>query len=457
MTSILHNLPTSDEMKKGDLAHHWHPFTDTNQMTPEAMRVITRAGGSHIWDSDGNQYLDAMAGLWCVNVGYGRERIAEAVARQMKDLAYYNTFFQTTHPPVLQLSQKLAGLTPGTLNRFFYGGSGSDAVDTALRTVRTYWQAAGKPQKTAVISRRNAYHGSTYAGVSLSGMDAMHGQGGPLIPDIAHIDQPYWFDEGGEREPNQFGLERARQLEQKIDEIGQDRVAAFFAEPVQGAGGVIIPPETYWPEIQRICREREILLVADEVICGFGRLGTWFGSTRLEIEPDLMTLAKGLSSGYLPIGAVAVRDDIATTIFDYGEYFHGYTYSGHPACCTAALENLAIMEEENLVERTANHTAPLFAEKWRALGEHRLVGEARSLGLVGALELVPDKPSHRRFDPLGETGVLCRSNCLDNGLIMRAVRDTMVVSPPLVITDQEIDELVDKAWRALDITAQAVL
>ena len=447
------NFPDADVIKQGDLAHHWHPFTDTASMGMEELRLITHAKGSHVWDSDGHKLLDAMAGLWCVNVGYGRTEIVDAATRQMYELPYYNTFFKSTHEPVAALSEKLASLTPGDLNRFFFNTSGSDSNDTVVRIVRTYWAAMGKPDKTVIISRKNAYHGSTIAGMSLGGMDAMHGQGGPLVPDIVHIDQPYWYGEGGDISPEEFGLARARALEAEIDRLGEGRVAAFIAEPVQGAGGVVIAPETYWPEVMRICKEREILFVADEVICGFGRLGAWFGSDRLELQPDLMTMAKGLSSGYLPIGAVAVSEKIANDVFTHaGEFFHGYTYSGHPACCAAALANLKIIEEEKLIEKVRDQTEPYFAEKWASLGDHPMVGEARSLGLVGALELVPEKPSRKRFANVGEVGNLCRDRSFDNGLVMRAVRDTMVVSPPLIITEGEIDEMVEKAWKTLDET-----
>ena len=415
------NFPDSEAIKKADLKHHWHPFTDTANLDENGLHVITQAKGSHIWDADGHRILDGMAGLWCVNVGYGREEIVEAAAAQMRDLPYYNTFFKTTHAPVAALSEKLASLTPGDLNRIFFNTSGSDSNDTVLRIVRAYWDSQGKPDKTIVISRKNAYHGSTVAGVTLGGMAAMHGQGGPLIPDIVHIDQPYWYDEGGDMDPDEFGLQRARCLAEEIDKHGEGRVAAFIAEPVQGAGGVIIPPKTYWPEVMRICKERDILFIADEVICGFGRLGEWFGSNKFDLQPDLMTMAKGLSSAYLPVGAVAVSDRIANDMFDKaGEFFHGYTYSGHPACCAAALANLKIMEDENLIDRVRDHTGPLFAEKWASLADHPLVGEARSCGLVAAIELVADKSSRQRFDNIGATGGICRDHSYQNGLIMRA-------------------------------------
>jgi len=445
------------ELRQRDAAHHWHPFSDSKQLAAKGSRVITRAQGVYLWDSEDNRLLDGMAGLWCVNVGYGRRELARAAERQMHELPYYNTFFQTTHPPVVELSTMLARLTPGDLNRMFFTGSGSEANDTVLRMVRTYWDVLGKPDKKTVIARHNAYHGSTVAAASLGGMKAMHAQSGLPIPDITHIAQPYWFDEGGELTPKEHGLQAARALSAEIDRIGEDRVAAFIAEPVQGAGGVIVPPDSYWPEIKRICTERDILFIADEVICGFGRLGRWFGSEHFELEPDLISMAKGITSGYLPLGAVAVGDRVAGPLIEQaGEFFHGYTYSGHPTCAAVAVENLRIIEQEGLVERVRDHTAPYFQQAWATLGEHPLVGEARSIGLMGALELVPDKPARRRFEALGRAGELCRDLCLENGLVMRAVRDSMIVSPPLIISDDQIDELVARAHQSLDKTREAL-
>lgn len=447
------NLPTTSEMQALDAAHHLHPFTDARQLHAKGARVITRANGVYLWDSDGRQILDGMAGLWNVNIGHGRREIVEAVARQMTDLAYYNTFFQTTHPPAIALASKLSALTPANINKAFFVGSGSEANDTVVRLVRHYWSVLGKPDKQVIISRKNAYHGSTMAGASLGGMTPMHAQGGLPIPGITHIDQPYWYGEGGDRDPEDFGLERARALEAEIDRLGESNIAAFIAEPVQGAGGVIIPPASYWPEIMRICAEREILFIADEVICGFGRLGRWFGTDYYALSPDVMSIAKGLSSGYLPIGAVLVGDKVAATLEGKGgEFAHGYTYSGHPACCAAAVENLRIMEEEKIVDRVANDSAPYLRERWLKLGDHPLVGEARALGLMGAIELTPDKANRAAFKEPGKAGAVCRDLCFKNGLVMRSVVDRMVISPPLVINKSEIDELVDKAARTLDET-----
>ncbi|ALG90769.1 MAG: aspartate aminotransferase family protein [Pseudomonadota bacterium] len=451
MKPISNHMPTA-ELQALDAAHHMHPFTAGAELGAKGARVITQASGVTLTDSEGNRILDAMAGLWCVNIGYGREELAEAASRQMKQLPYYNTFFQTTHVPAIALAARLAELAPGDLNHVFFAGSGSEANDTNIRLVRHYWAAKGKPEKKVIISRWNAYHGSTMGGASLGGMKGMHAQGGLPIPDIAYIDQPHWYAEGGDMSPEEFGLERARQLEAKIAELGEDKVAAFIAEPVQGAGGVIIPPETYWPEIQRICDAHDILLIADEVICGFGRTGNWFGSQTMNIRPHIMTIAKGLSSGYAPIGGSLVCDEVAEVIAA-GEFAHGYTYSGHPVCAAVALENLRIIEEEKIIEHVREVAAPYMAEKWAALADHPLVGEARIVGLMGSLALTPDKGARAKFaSEAGTVGLHCRDRCFANNLIMRHVGDRMIIAPPLVIQPADIDILFERAVKSLDET-----
>lgn len=451
MSAITNHMPTA-ELQALDAAHHMHPFTSGSDLAEKGARVITRARGVTLTDSEGNQILDAMAGLWCVNIGYGRDELAEAAARQMKELPYYNTFFQTTHVPVIALSAKLAKLAPGNLNSVFFAGSGSEANDTNIRLVRTYWDTKGHASKSIIISRKNAYHGSSVGSGSLGGMTYMHAQGGLPIPDIHHINQPNWWSEGGDMDPAEFGLARAKELEDAILSLGEDRVAAFIAEPIQGAGGVIIPPDTYWPEIQRICDKYEILLIADEVICGFGRTGNWFGSQTVGIRPDIMTIAKGLSSGYQPIGGSLVSDEIAEVI-SRSDFNHGYTYSGHPVAAAVALENLRILEEENIIGHARDVAGPYLKQKWEALSDHPLVGEARMIGLMGSLALTPHKDSRAPFaSPAGTAGLICRERCFANNLIMRHVGDRIVISPPLVITPAEIDTLIDRATRALDET-----
>ncbi len=449
MTSFANHLPTA-ELQAIDAAHHMHPFTTGTEINGKGARIITSAKGVWLKDSDGAEILDGMAGLWCVNIGYGRSEIAEAAARQMQELPFYNTFFQTSHVPALMLAKKLAELAPGDLNHVFFANGGSDANDTNIRMVRTYWAEKGQPDRNVIISRWNAYHGSTLGGASLGGMKGMHGQGGLPIPGITFIDEPNWWADGGDQTPEEFGLERARQLEGKIKEVGPDKVAAFIGEPIQGAGGVIIPPATYWPEIQRICDKYGILLIADEVICGFGRTGNWFGSQTLGIRPDIMTVAKGLSSGYAPIGASIVSDEIARVINDT-EFNHGYTYSGHPVACAVALENLRILEEENILHHVQTVAAPYLKEKWQALIDHPLVGETRIEGMMGSIALTPDKEARAPFaSDAGTVGYICRERCFANNVIMRHVGDRMIISPPLVITRAEIDILIDRARRSLD-------
>ncbi len=456
MTVISNHMPTAD-LQALDAAHHMHPFTDGADLEKTGARIITGADGVTLTDSEGNKILDAMSGLWCVNIGYGRHELADAAARQMKELPYYNTFFQTTHVPAIALSAKLAELAPRDLNHVFYAGSGSEANDTNIRLVRHYWAIKGKPDKNIIISRHNAYHGSTLGGGSLGGMSGMQNQGVPVIPGIHHIDQPDWWAEGGDKTPEEFGIERAKQLETAIHELGADRVAAFIAEPVQGAGGVIVPPSTYWPEIQRICDEHGILLIADEVICGFGRTGHWFGSEHFGIRPHIMTIAKGLSSGYAPIGGSMVCDEIAETIANAGDFNHGYTYSGHPVACAVALENLRIMQEEMIVENVRATTAPYLKAKFEALTDHPLVGEAKIVGMMGSIALTPHKESRAKFAAdAGTVGLACRTRCFDNGLIMRHVGDRMVIAPPLVISNADIDVLLERATKSLDETYEKI-
>lgn len=449
MTLLANHLPTA-ELQAIDAAHHLHPFTHSNQLAEKGVRVITAAKGVWLKDSEGEEILDAMAGLWCVNIGYGRDELADAAARQMRELPFYNTFFQTTHVPVLMLAQKLAELAPGDLNHVFFANGGSDANDTNIRLVRTYWAEKGQPNRDVIISRWNAYHGSTIGGASLGGMKGMHGQGSLPIPGVAFIDQPHWWAEGGDKTPEEFGLERAQQLEAKIKEIGPDKVAAFIAEPIQGAGGVIVPPETYWPEIQRICKKYDILLIADEVICGFGRTGNWFGSQTVGIEPDVMTVAKGLSSGYIPIGASIISDKIADVLRGT-EFSHGYTYSGHPVACAVALENLRILEEENIVNQVKDVTAPYLRKKWESLADHPLVADVNIIGMMGSIALTPDKATRAKFAAdEGTVGFICRERCFANNLVMRSVGDRMIISPPLTITCDEIDILIERARKSLD-------
>jgi putrescine aminotransferase len=443
------------ELKRLDVAHHLPAQQDYKLI--ESMggsRIVTHAEGCYIFDGDGNRILDGMAGLWCVNVGYGRDELADVAAEQMRELPFYNTFFKTVTPPTVLLAEKIAKLTGYRLPHIFFNASGSEANDTVFRMVRHYWKLKGQPKRTVFISRWNAYHGSTVAGVSLGGMTSMHEQGNLPVPGVEHVRQPYWFNEGRDMSPEDFGLVCAKAIEDKILEVGPENVAAFIGEPLQGAGGVIIPPANYWPEVERICRKYGILLVCDEVICGFGRTGNWWGHETMGVSPDIIAMAKGLSSGYMPISATAVSKEIVDVLKTGGDFVHGFTYSGHPVAAAVALRNIEIMEREHLIERTRNETGPYLAKALATLNDHPLVGETRSVGLIGAVEIVADKVSGARFGGAeGTAGPMVRDLCIENGLMVRGIRDTIVMCPPLIITTEQIDAMISIIRQALDLAA----
>lgn len=445
---------TTQEWQAADAAHFLHPFTDFQALAAKGTRIIERADGIWLWDTGGHKILDAMSGLWCVNVGYGRGELIAAATAQLRQLPFYNAFFQTATPPAIALAEVLAEVTPPQFRHVFFTNSGSEGNDTVVRMVRRYWDLLGQPERKIIISRNNAYHGSTMAAASLSGMAAMHAQGGLPIPGIVHIEQPHRFALGAGMTPDAFGRLAASWLEDKIVELGAERVAAFIGEPVQGAGGVIIPPASYWPAVQAICNRHGILLVSDEVICGFGRTGRWWGCETMGSRPDLMTFAKGVTSGYVPLGGVMVGERVAKVLIERGgEFNHGYTYSGHPTACAVALANIALIRRERLVERVHDDTGPYLAAQFAELAaEHPLVGAAESCGLMGAIQLARDTASGTLFAPDLEVGMLCRGHCFANGLIMRAVGDRMIVAPPLVMTRADIDTMMGLIRRCLDLT-----
>ena len=446
---------TTAQWQAADAAHFLHPFTDFQLLAAKGTRVITRADNIHLWDSEGKKILDAMSGLWCVNVGYGQQALIDAATAQLTQLPFYNAFFQTATPPAIELAELLAEVTPPQFEHVFFCNSGSEGNDTVVRMVRRYWDLLGQPARKLIISRNNAYHGSTMAGASLSGMSGMHAQGGLPIPDITHIEQPYWYELGRPLglSRDDFGRLAASWLEDKILAVGPERVAAFIGEPIQGAGGVIIPPATYWPAVQAICERYGILLVSDEVICGFGRTGQWWGSETFGTRPDLMTFAKGVTSGYIPLGGVMVGERVARVLIERGgEFNHGYTYSGHPVACAVALANIRLIRRERLVERVREDTGPYLATQFASLKEHPLVGDAETCGLMGAVLLVMDKHAGTPFAAELGVGMLCRGHCFGNGLIMRAVGDRMIIAPPLVITRAQIDDMMALIHRCLDLT-----
>ena len=449
-------MTDTDKYRRLDAAHYLHPFSDDGAQAGKT-RIITRADGVYLFDSDGNKLLDGMSGLWCVNVGYGRREINDAAAAQMAQLPYYNAFFQCATPPAITLAAELSDIAPAGFGRVFFTGSGSESTDTAIRLIRRYWQLRGMPQRTNIIARHNAYHGSTIAAASIGGMRMMHDQCGVMMPGVYHVRQPKFFGEGDKvcQTAEEWGAVAAGDVAEIINKLGADTIAAFIGEPVQGAGGVVIPPPNYWQLVQQICDDNDVPVIADEVICVFGRTGEWFGSTTFGIRPKLMTMAKGISSGYLPMGGVFVHDVIADVLAAKGgEFAHGFTYSGHPVCAAAALANIRILRGEKLITRARDDIGPYLQKQWQTLASHPLVGEVRGIGMLAALELADDDGG--RFDCPGGAGTVCRDLSVKNGLIMRAVGDAMIIAPPLVITHAEVDELITKARKTLDDLATVI-
>lgn len=453
-----HNLDTS-YYQALDNAHHLHPFSVHHELREQKPRVITKGKGVYLWDSDGNRIIDGMAGLWCTQIGFGVDELANVAADAMKSLSYYNTFFQTTTPAVADLAALVAEKTPADLNQLFFASSGSEANDSAIKFIWYYWNLKNQPQKKAIISRERAYHGTTIGAASLTGLPFMHGIFDLPLPNIHHIGPtPHYYEYGqkGENE-TEFATRCAKSLEDKILEVGPENVAAFIGEPVMGAGGLMTPPEGYWQQIESICRKYNVLLWSDEVICGFGRTGSWFGCQTYDYTPDIITMAKGMSSGYIPISAVALSNEIANTIVQSNdEMAHGFTYSGHPVACAVALRNIQLLEEMELVGARGDKTAAYFQSCLTSLEDHPLVGQTRGVGMLGAIELVKDKQSGERHSPEGHAGTTCRNFCFSTGVIMRAVSDTMFLSPPLVITESEMDEMFTLIRLSLDKTYAAL-
>ncbi|MEM6833770.1 MAG: aminotransferase [Pseudomonadota bacterium] len=462
-TSPQHNVETGKTTayyQALDNAHHLHPFTTHHQLREKKPRVIERGKGVYLWDTDGNRILDGMAGLWCSQLGYGVEELADVASDAIKNLSYYNTFFQTTTPAAAELSALIAEKTPAGLDQIFYASSGSEANDTAIKLIWYYWNLKGQPQRKKIIARERAYHGTTIGAASLTGLPFMHHIFDLPIDQVAHIGPtPHYFEyaQDGESEED-FASRCAQALEDKILELGPENVAAFVGEPVMGAGGLMIPPKGYWQKIEAICRKYGVLLWSDEVICGFGRTGNWFGCQTYGFTPDILTMAKGISSGYIPMSALALNEEIATTIVNSDdEMAHGFTYSGHPVASAVALRNIQLIEEMGLVGKRGEETAACFQEHLASLGEHPLIGQTRGIGMLGAIELVSDKETKERFHPEGHAGGTCRDNCFETGVIMRAVGDTMFLSPALVITPDEIAEMFDLIGTALDKTHAALV
>ncbi|UUD63117.1 aspartate aminotransferase family protein [Pseudomonas seleniipraecipitans] len=455
MTLQNNSARSTRDYQKSDAAHHIHAFLDQKTLNEKGALVIAKGQGLNLWDTEGKRYLDGMSGLWCTALGYGRADLNAAAARQLEELPYYNLFFQTTHPRVIELSELLFSLLPKHYSHAIYTNSGSEANEVLIRSVRRYWQVVGKPQKKIMIGRWNGYHGSTLGSTALGGMGFMHEMGG-MLPDFAHIGEPYYFAEGGELSEEAFGLKAARELEAKILELGAENVAAFVAEPFQGAGGMIFPPASYWAEVQRICRQYDVLLCADEVIGGFGRTGEWFAHEYFGFEPDTLTIAKGLTSGYIPMGGLVLSKRIADALVQEGGVFaHGLTYAGHPVAAAVAIANLTALRDEKIVETVKNDSGPYLQKLLRdTFQDHPLIGDIQGVGMVAALQFAKDRATRKRFSNENDIAWHCRTVGFDEGLIIRSTLGRMIMAPALVATHAELDELVEKTRRAVDRTGR---
>jgi 4-aminobutyrate---pyruvate transaminase len=440
-----------------DIATVIHPYTNLDAHADTGPLVITRGDGIYVEDDRGTRYLEGMSGLWCAALGFSESRLVEAAHRQMQKLPYYQIFSGRSTEPSIELSERLIGMTRHLgMEKALYANSGSEANDQAVKLVWYYFNSIGKPQKKKLISRVRGYHGVTVMAASLTGLAANHADFDLPIDRVLRTDCPSLYHHGEPGETEDGFVERiVHNLETLIDREGADTIAAFFAEPVQGAGGVIVPPKGYFEKIQAVLARHDILFVADEVICGFGRTGSMFGCDTFAIRPDLITVAKAMSSAYLPISATLISSRIYEGLLEgsrkHGTFAHGVTYAGHPVCSAVALEALKIYEERDIVGQVAK-VSPGFQRRLRALADHPLIGQARGIGLIGALELTQDKGLRKPFDVAHGVGARVQSIALEHGLIVRTLRDAVAVCPPLIITEPQIDELFDKLQRALDAT-----
>jgi putrescine aminotransferase len=432
-----------------DEAHHLHPFTDPAELRRGGTHLIGSASGCFVTDETGRRLLDGLAGLWCVNVGYGRREIADAVHRQMLALAYYPSFFNTTTEPTVLLAAKLAALAPPHLGRVFFSNSGSEANETALKLIRAYHRLGGRSGKRKILSRTFSYHGVGLATASLTGLPSCQEPFDLPLPGFLQVPGPHAYAAGGDRSPEEYAAWCLEETERVILREGADSVAALFAEPVQGAGGVIVPPPGHLEALRALCRRHDVLFVADEVITGFGRLGDWFASRLWSLEPDLMTLAKGVTSGYVPLGATLVGDEVAARLERGGFLAHGFTYTGHPVAAAAALANLEIFEREDLIARVRDDVGPYFQRKLRAFAGHPAVGEVRGHQLIGALDLLP-RGGRAALQTPPVLGARAVALCREEGVIVRGIRDLIALAPPLVITRAEIDQLFAAVAAMLD-------
>lgn len=451
---------TAQDLSELDRLHFLHPFTSIAEQMQGAPRIFTEARGILVKDIDGREYIDAMAGLWCVNVGYGREEIADAVAAQVRTLSYCHAFAHSANEPAIRLAERLARLAPGPLNKVFFGCTGSDANDTQIKLVWQYNNLLGRPRRKKIIARKGAYHGVTLGAVSMSGLPHLHAQFDVPLDRFVHLEKPHYYGrETEEMTESEFTAFLAKDLEDTIEREGPDTIAAFIAEPIMGAGGVIVPPSGYFDAVLPILREHDIRFIADEVICGFGRLGEWFGSNYYGIQPDLMTVAKGITSGYVPLSACIVSDPIWEVFRDAsaekGPFSHGFTYSAHPVAAAAALANLDIIERDGLVDNAAS-VGVRFQQRLRdAFSDHPLVGEVRGVGLIAGIELVANKTNRQAWDPKLNVARRLHNLLRDEGLLCRPIGNTLAFSPPLIVTRDDVHAIVERFARGLDrLTAE---
>ncbi|NNE12158.1 MAG: aminotransferase [Ilumatobacter sp.] len=437
---------TTDEIVARDRRHLIHPYQVFDTVMVDDVLPVARGAGARIVDSEGNEYLDAVGGMWCTNIGLGRDEMADAIGQQVRELAYANPFVDMTTAPAGLLCERLAELAPGDLNRVFLSSGGSTAVDAAYRLIQFYQYVKGTPEKRHVLSRVDAYHGTTYASVSIGGKPGDRVPGFEYIEDtIHHLSSPNFYAFGGDRTEQEFADDLVAEFAAKVDQLGAEHVAAFFAEPIMGSGGVIMPPADYLQRVRALCAEHEIVYVSDEVVTGFGRLGEWFASESVfGIVPDIITSAKGLTSGYLPLGATIVSDRIYDVIAETGHdrYFAvGYTYSGHPVSCAAALKNIEIIEREGLLEHV-REIGPYFQEQLATLADLPMVGDVRGSHLMSCVEFVEDKATKRHYDESLDVGKLVANACEPRGLIVRPMVHLNVMSPALVIDRDDVDNIV---------------
>ncbi|NDE85148.1 MAG: aminotransferase class III-fold pyridoxal phosphate-dependent enzyme [Verrucomicrobia bacterium] len=441
-------VPHLEELRKMDREHHLHPFTDHAAMHPSGTHILTTGKGVYLEGEEG-KLLDGLAGLWCVNVGYGRKEIVDAVAKQMQELSFYPSFFNSTTEPAVRLAERLGRLAPGDLNYSVFSNSGSEANETALKIIRQYQILKGKPNRMKILTRDYAYHGVTLATASMTGLPNCQIPYGLPLPGFLHAPAPYAYAVGREKDAEAYGQECVAATKKLIEKEGPETIGAMFLEPVQGAGGVIVPPPGYLAAMRTLAREYEILFVADEVITAFGRLGAWFVSEMWDLKPDLMILAKGLTSGYISMGATMVSQPIADVLMKGGYFAHGFTYSGHPVAAAAALANMEILKKEKLVEKTKDKVGPYFQRRLMEFSGHPAVGEVRGVGLIGAMELLP-KGGRKDLKPGMNLGIVGAAKVRSEGAIVRGIRDLLAFAPPLVITEGEIDEMFASVRRGID-------